>query len=119
MLIAPKFWKELSSAPDDVVSSAIANTETMQFKWTLQEDLMFKNFHVDKPLTKLTRSLGARLPDIIEEAQMAISAYLGPFDDWKALPVSDSSFKAIARTAILVIGYPDFNYNKEHISNTS
>ncbi|RTE71752.1 hypothetical protein BHE90_013839 [Fusarium euwallaceae] len=115
MLIAPKFWKELSSAPDDVVSSAIANTETMQFKWTLQEDLLFKNFHVDKPLTKLTRSLGARLPDIIEEAQMAISAYLGPFDDWKAIPVSDSSFKVIARTANRLFFGPELARNEEFL----
>ncbi|KAF5003206.1 hypothetical protein FDECE_10224 [Fusarium decemcellulare] len=99
MVVAPKLIDEVQRLPDSIASNAHANELIMQFRHTLDGRLMHDHFHVDMPIKKLTNSLGPKLPDIVEEAQLAIDKFIGSPTEWTPHKIMPLSFNIVTRTA--------------------
>ncbi|EOD48508.1 putative cytochrome p450 protein [Neofusicoccum parvum UCRNP2] len=114
VVVAPKFLDEVRSAPQSHVSNLDANMETMQFVHTLHPVLAKDQYHMFDPIKKsLTRSLGPRLPDIVEEGRMSLDKFVGRPKDWAPYNVTDVSFSVITQTANRLLFGPDLARDEE------
>ncbi|KAJ6563057.1 cytochrome P450 [Mycena vulgaris] len=117
----PKLIKEMCYSPDDVLSFEEAMRDQLQADFTLgPRDVPD---HLVAVLSKLTRNLGRRFPDIQDEMICAFDDVLdleGP--DWKAIPVISAVTGIVARVSgRLFVGLPlcrDPEYLKFSIKHT-
>ncbi|EOD53101.1 putative cytochrome p450 protein [Neofusicoccum parvum UCRNP2] len=74
---APRFIEEIRSASDDALSAMAINNSTLQVKYTLHPALLEDWYEFDVVRKQLTQTLGASLPEIVDECRMAFSKELG------------------------------------------
>ncbi|CAK7243312.1 MAG: hypothetical protein STHCBS139747_004830 [Sporothrix thermara] len=112
--MAPKYLDEVRSAPENKVSNLAANNELMQLWYTLDPKLTVAQYHFELPIRKsLTQSLGPKLPDIVDEAKLAMQEFIGDVSSWKEFGSEDLCFNLVTRTANRLLFGPDLARNEE------
>ncbi|RPD64678.1 cytochrome P450 [Lentinus tigrinus ALCF2SS1-7] len=97
----PKMIDELRRRPDEDVSFLAGVEETIQAKYTLGEDAFADPYHVDIIKEKLTRTLPAVLPEVVDELRLAVQEYIPAKDEgeWVKVTVMPTMQHIVARAS--------------------
>ncbi|KAJ6494229.1 cytochrome P450 [Mycena sanguinolenta] len=91
--------QDVVTAPENVLSSVVANRDALQLDYTMGRELSANMFHIDIVRTKLTRNLGRCFPDIRDEISCAFDELIASDGtDWKPVAASPMVTKVVART---------------------
>ncbi|KAI0640041.1 cytochrome P450 [Trametes polyzona] len=115
----PKMVDELRRRPDDELSFTESVADSMQIRYTLGPDTEDDPYHVDIIKEKLTRSVPAILPDVIDELNAAVPQHIpANTDEWLEVPVMKATQQIIARASNRVfVGLPACR-NQEYLDLT-
>ncbi|KAI0673763.1 cytochrome P450 [Trametes maxima] len=104
----PKMVDELRRRPDDELSFMEGVADSIQLKHTLNPDIEGDPYHVDIIKEKLTRSVPAILPDVIDELNLAVPQHIpAKGDEWLEVHVMSAMQQIIARASSRVfVGLP-------------
>lgn len=104
----PKMVDELRRRPDDELSFSESVADSMQIRYTLGADTEDDPYHVDIIKEKLTRSVPAILPEVIDELTLAVPQHIpAKTDEWLEVPVMTAMQQIIARASNRVfVGLP-------------
>ncbi|KAI0828877.1 cytochrome P450 [Trametes gibbosa] len=104
----PKMIDELRRRPDHELSFLENVADSMQIRYTLGPDTEDDPYHVDLIKEKLTRSVPAILPDVIDELTLAVPQHIpAKTDGWLEVPVMRTMQQIIARASNRVfVGLP-------------
>ncbi|KUJ14117.1 cytochrome P450 [Mollisia scopiformis] len=111
--------KWITEQADNVLSAASMQIEVLQTDYTLLDPSMARNpIHETIVRRDLTRSLGALIPDIHEELNVAIDEYLGKdTENWVDISVFSDMQKIVARISNRIfVGLP-LCRNEEYLVN--
>ncbi|KAG0636835.1 cytochrome P450 [Tuber brumale] len=90
--------KELSNAPDDVISFSHASAQSLMNEYTGMSRFMLTTYVQDATRIKLTQNLGNMLSAILEETQFALNAELpGSTDEWTSVDFFPTALRIVAR----------------------
>ncbi|OSC97933.1 cytochrome P450 [Trametes coccinea BRFM310] len=103
----PKLIDELRRSPDDVLSAAEGASQVLQLRHTLGPGAD-DQFHVAVVRDKLTRSIQALCPDVLDEVSAAFQEYIPARDDeWVGVTVFPVVQQVIARASNrVIVGLP-------------
>ncbi|KAJ7906996.1 cytochrome P450 [Mycena leptocephala] len=95
----PALIKEVLSAPESVLSLAVANRDSLQMDLTMGLEVTENPYHLDVVRSKFSRNLGKWLPDIHDELSCAFDETLTSSDtEWKLVAVLPMMMTVVART---------------------
>ncbi|KAI0368837.1 cytochrome P450 [Pilatotrama ljubarskyi] len=108
VVAGPKMVDEIRRRPDDELSFSEGVADSMQIKYTLNPDTEEDPYHVDIIKEKLTRSVPAILPDVIDELTLAVPEHIpAKTDEWLEVHVMSAMQQIIARASSRVfVGLP-------------
>ncbi|KAM5535892.1 hypothetical protein V8D89_010510 [Ganoderma adspersum] len=104
----PKMVEDLRRRPDDELSFTEGTEETMPLRYLVEPAVTEFPYHIDIIKEKLSRTLPAILPDVIEELKVAIPEHIPTKDnDWSSVNVMSMLQKVVARASNRVfVGLP-------------
>ncbi|KAI0741267.1 cytochrome P450 [Daedaleopsis nitida] len=104
----PKMIDDVRRRPDNELSFEEGVQDTIQTKYTLGRETSEDPYHVDIIREKLTRTLPAVLPDVIDELKVAVQEHIPTADDsWTTLPVMKTMQEIVARASNRAfVGFP-------------
>ncbi|KAI0638659.1 cytochrome P450 [Trametes polyzona] len=106
VLTGPKLIDELRKCSDDELSATEGTNQVLQLRYSLGPGVD-DQFHVAVVRDKLTRSLQALCPDVLDEVTAAFQEYIPPTDDWVAVRVFPIVQQIIARASNrVIVGLP-------------
>ncbi|KAI0640085.1 cytochrome P450 [Trametes polyzona] len=96
----PKLVDELRRHPDEELSFIEAVDSMIQADYTLGPETVLDAYHVDLIRDKLTRSLPALLPEVIDELSLAVPEYIpNNGEDWTTVGVKKMCERVVARAS--------------------
>ncbi|RDX42957.1 cytochrome P450 [Lentinus brumalis] len=97
----PKMIDELRRRPDEELSFIASVDDTMQAEYTIGRGSITDPYHVDIIREKLTRTLPAVLPDVVDELSLAVQEYIPAKNDgkWVTVTVMPTMQHIIARAS--------------------
>ncbi|KAI8990629.1 cytochrome P450 [Trametes punicea] len=104
----PKMVEEIRRRPDDELSFLDGVEDTMQIRHTFGPQTHDDPYHVDIIREKLTRSVPAILPDVVDELALAVPQHIpAKSDEWLEVHVMSAMQQIIARASNRVfVGLP-------------
>ncbi|KAI0778804.1 cytochrome P450 [Trametes elegans] len=116
ILSGPKMVEEVRLAPDEVLSFSESVEQVMQIKASFSREFIDDQYHNGIVTDKLTRSLPAILPDVVDELHLAVPQHIpATEDDWIEVPIMGAMRQIIARTSSRVfVGIPTCR-NQEYL----
>ncbi|RDX42959.1 cytochrome P450 [Lentinus brumalis] len=84
----PKMIDELRRRPDEELSFLEGIEDTIQLKYTIGPEALTDGYHIDIIKEKLTRTLPAVLPNVIDELRLAVQEYIPAKDDGKWVTIT-------------------------------
>ncbi|OAG35209.1 hypothetical protein AYO21_10607 [Fonsecaea monophora] len=120
LVVAPRLTEEIRSAADDTLSAVKANSEFMQFRYTLHKFMETDQYHNVVVQRQLTQNLGPSLYAIVDEAKGSFKDTLGTFKVSFPLVPTDLtmwnlSFDIVTRTANRLLFGPELAKNAEFL----
>ncbi|KAI0354621.1 cytochrome P450 [Trametes cingulata] len=108
IITGPKLIDDLRKRPMEEASFLEAAADFVQTKYTLGHDVHDDPYHVDIIREKLTRTLPAILPDVIDELTIAIPDHIPAKDgEWVSVNAMEKTREIIARASNRVfVGLP-------------
>ncbi|KAI0329481.1 cytochrome P450 [Cubamyces sp. BRFM 1775] len=112
----PKLVEDVRKRPDQELSFQEGAGEFIQTKFTIGHETHLDPYHVDIIRDKLTRSLAAVLPDVIDELTVAVHEYIPAKEyEWLSVNVMEATREIIARASNRVfVGLPECR-NREYL----
>ncbi|KAH9897770.1 cytochrome P450 [Cubamyces lactineus] len=103
-----KMVEELRKRPDDELSFSEGVEDSMQIRYTFGPESNDDPYHVDVIKEKLTRSVPAILPDVIDELTLAVPQHIpAKSDEWLEIQVMPTMQQIVARASNRVfVGLP-------------
>ncbi|OSD03318.1 cytochrome P450 [Trametes coccinea BRFM310] len=113
----PKMVDELRRRPDEELSFAEGVEDSMQIRHTFGPETDEDPYHVDIIREKLTRSVPAILPDVIDELTLAVPEHIpAKSDEWLEVAIMPTMQQIIARASSRVFVGAPLCRNKEYLN---
>ncbi|KAH9895714.1 cytochrome P450 [Cubamyces lactineus] len=111
-----KLVEDVRKRPDQELSFLEAAGEFVQTKFTIGQETHLDPYHVDIIRDKLTRSLAAVLPEVMDELTVAVHEYIpAKEDEWLSVNVMRAAREIVARASNRVfVGLPACR-NREYL----
>ncbi|KAI0778805.1 cytochrome P450 [Trametes elegans] len=108
--------EELRRRPDEELSFMEGVADTMQIKYTFGPDTEDDPYHIDVIKEKLTRSVPAILPHVIDELTLAVPQHIPANEnDWLEVPVMKAMLQIVARASSRVFVGTPLCRNQEYL----
>ncbi|KAI0778803.1 cytochrome P450 [Trametes elegans] len=116
ILSGPKMVEEVRLTSDKVLSFSESTEQAMQLKGSFSREFIDDQYHTGIIKDKLTRSLPAILPDVIDELNLAVPQHIpAKEDEWLAVPIMEAMRQIIARASSRIfVGVPTCR-NQEYL----
>ncbi|KAJ3011693.1 hypothetical protein NUW54_g2086 [Trametes sanguinea] len=113
----PKMVEELRRRPDEELSFAEGVEDSMQIRYTFGPETDADPYHVDIIKEKLTRSVPAILPDVVDELTLAVPEHIpAKSDEWLEVAIMPTMQQIIARASNRVFVGAPLCRNKEYLN---
>ncbi|CDO73010.1 hypothetical protein BN946_scf185007.g64 [Trametes cinnabarina] len=113
----PKMVEELRRRPDEELSFAEGVEDSMQIRHTFGPETDEDPYHVDIIREKLTRSIPAILPDVIDELNLAVPERIpAKSDEWLEVAVMPTLQQIIAQISSRVFVGPPLCRNQDYLN---
>ncbi|KAL0567793.1 hypothetical protein V5O48_014203 [Marasmius crinis-equi] len=93
----PNMINDLRRATDDELSFEKAAGDTLQVDYTMSPTAHTNPYHINIVRTPLTRNIGARFDDILDETLTAFADSIPLHDDWVEMPVAKTIQNMVVR----------------------
>ncbi|KAL0068149.1 hypothetical protein AAF712_004809 [Marasmius tenuissimus] len=93
----PHMINDIRRATDDELSFEDAAADTLEVDYTMSPKLHINSYHINIVRTPLTRNIGARFDDIVDETFVAFADHIPLQDDWVEVPVLKTAQNIIVR----------------------
>ncbi|PPR06488.1 hypothetical protein CVT26_004577 [Gymnopilus dilepis] len=98
---------DIRRASEDTLSFEEAVRETVQADYTLGREVQQDAYHISIIRNTLTKNIGARFPEIMDEIMSSFGDVIPATDDWITVPAFTSIMKIVCRTTNrLFVGLP-------------
>ncbi|KAM5543009.1 hypothetical protein V8D89_003393 [Ganoderma adspersum] len=112
----PQMLDEVRKRPDEELSFIESTEDFLQIRYILGREPHDDPYHIELIRDKLTRTLPAILPDVVDEIRSAVPEYIPTHEDeWTSVDVIKTMQKIVARLSNRVfVGLPTCR-NKEYL----
>ncbi|KAL0567792.1 hypothetical protein V5O48_014202 [Marasmius crinis-equi] len=93
----PEMISDLWRAADDELSFEKAAGDLLQVEYTMAPTTHTNPYHINVVRRPLTRNIGARFEDILDETLAAFADNIPLSDDWVEMPVSEAIYNMVVR----------------------
>ncbi|EJF60310.1 cytochrome P450 [Dichomitus squalens LYAD-421 SS1] len=108
ILNGPEMVDEIRKRPDEELSAMESNEEFLQIRYIFGKEPYEDPYHIRLTRDKLTRTLPAIVPDLVDELRATLPEYVPTHgDEWTTIDVTTTTQKIVARLSNRVfVGLP-------------
>ncbi|KAF9445833.1 cytochrome P450 [Macrolepiota fuliginosa MF-IS2] len=111
----PQYLEDIRKATDDQLSFLAFLNEASQFEYTIGPEIMTDTYHNNVVRGPMTRNIGSRFSDLIDEVDKAMGDILkGASEDWTGLPCHKSVLHIISRISTRFFVGPMLSSNAKY-----